>query len=76
MKKLIWFLSRIRWRAVEALGGYSQFQVDCLCDDWFQKGVDDTKEDVLYDFAIYLNERCDLNVSNMVRPFMEGEENV
>lgn len=24
-------------------------------------------------FAQFLNKRCDLNVANMVRPFMEGE---
>ena len=29
---------------------------------------------LLYGFAAYLNKRCDLNVANMVRPFMEKDD--
>lgn len=34
----------------------------------------DNSKELLNQFAQYLNERCDLNVSNMVRPFMEDRE--
>ena len=38
--------------------------------------LDSTEHDkqLLNRFAKFLSERCDINVANMVRPFMEGEQ--
>lgn len=38
------------------------------------KRVNQEQTELLNQFAAYLNKRCDINVANMVRPFMEGEK--